>query len=66
MPLSRPLIGELRVILREEYGVDVSDKEAKEIGTNLVRYFSLLAKIDSRESSPPEPPQPTARGTGPP
>lgn len=52
MPLSRPLIGELRMILREEYGVEVSDKEAEEIGMNFVRYFAFLEKIDNRPDPP--------------
>lgn len=52
MPLSPSLIGELRVILREEYGVDVDDMEAEEIAMNLVRYFSLLEKINSRSDPP--------------
>jgi len=46
MPLSKALIGELRVILKEEYGTDVSEREADEIGSNLVRYFDFLAKLD--------------------
>lgn len=50
MALSKAIIGELRSILREEYGADVNDVEAAEIGTNLVRYFDLLAQIDHRAS----------------
>lgn len=53
MTLSNALIGELRVILREEYGKEVSDAEASEIGKNLVRYFSLLAKVAHRTGGIP-------------
>ena len=80
MTLSNALIGELRVILQEEYGADVSEAEAVEIGTNLVRYFSLLGKIGNRDATASieheqlpdagaggrESMPPTPRGTGPP
>lgn len=49
MPLSHPLIGELRVILKEEYGANVSEAEAGEIGQNFVRFFGLLANIAYHE-----------------
>ncbi len=48
MTLSPALIGELQVILREEYGAEVDSTEAAEIGTNLVRYFDFIARIDHR------------------
>lgn len=54
MAISKPLIGELRIILRDVYGTDVSEQEATEIGTNFIRYFDLLAKID-HQSQPNAP-----------
>jgi hypothetical protein len=48
MTLSKSLIGELRAILREEYGVEVSEIEAAEIGQNFVSYFDQLIKITHR------------------
>lgn len=55
MALSKPLIDELRVILREEYGTEVSETEAAEIGQNFVRYFDHLIKIVHRAENTPQP-----------
>ena len=54
MPLSKPLIGKLRLILRKNYGADVTEAEAEEIGTNLVRYYDHLAMLTYREVQPKE------------
>ncbi|MDO8648692.1 MAG: hypothetical protein Q7R81_02820 [Candidatus Peregrinibacteria bacterium] len=48
MTLSKALIGELQIILREEYGAEISETEAAEIGLNFVRYFDQLIKITHR------------------
>jgi len=45
MPLSKELINELNDILREDYGKEFSQKELFEVGTTLLSYFELLAKI---------------------
>jgi len=47
--LSQSTIEELRQILKEEYGHDVSKANASEIAYGLVGYFDLLAKIYHRE-----------------
>ena len=46
--ISQRLINELKQIFKEEYNKDLSDKEAREAGENLVNYFDLLATIDQR------------------
>ena len=46
--LSKQTIEKLQHILKEDYGKDVSLKEASEIAYGLVGYFDLLAKIHHR------------------
>lgn len=44
--ISKELLKELQVIIREEYGKELEMKQISEIGNTLVKYFELLAKID--------------------
>ena len=46
--LSKESIKEFKKIYKEEFGEEISDKEAFEQGTNLVNFFGLLHKIDVR------------------
>lgn len=46
MQISKKLLDELKKIMKEEYGVEYTDTEAHEAGTNLVGYFDLLIKMD--------------------
>lgn len=46
MQISKKLLDELKKIMKEEYGVEYTDAEAHEAGTNLVGYFDLLIKMD--------------------
>ena len=46
--VSKELLEELRAIIREQYGWDLSPKEVSEIGNGLVDYFSLLAELNAR------------------
>jgi hypothetical protein len=46
--LTKPLLNELKEIIKKDYKKEFSDKEISEIGNNLVNYFDLLAKIDYR------------------
>ncbi|SNQ59955.1 hypothetical protein [Candidatus Methanoperedens nitratireducens] len=48
MPISQELLNELKDILREDYGKELSQKELFEVGNSLVLYFDLLARIHSR------------------
>jgi hypothetical protein len=49
--LSQTTVEELRQILKEEYGKDVSQADASEIAHTLVGYFDLLANIYHREKT---------------
>lgn len=49
--VSKERLEELRIIIREECGREVTDKELFEIGNGLINYFSLLAKIRARIES---------------
>jgi hypothetical protein len=51
MSISEATIQELRQILKEDYGKEVTQAEASEIAYTLVRYFDLLAKIYHREKT---------------
>jgi hypothetical protein len=46
--LSNATIQELRQIILEDYGQEISMTEASEIANDLVGYFDLLAKIYHR------------------
>jgi hypothetical protein len=48
--LSQELLKELREIVKEELGKELSDGELFEFGENLLSYFELLAKIYVREN----------------
>lgn len=49
MTISDTTIQDLRQILREDYGREVTQAEASEIIHGLVGYFDLLAKIYHRD-----------------
>jgi len=51
MPISEATIREMREILHEDYGREVTQAEASEITHALVGYFDLLAKIYHREAT---------------
>ncbi len=48
MNLSQELLDELKDILREEFGKELSPKELFDMGNSMVLYFDLLAKINFR------------------
>ncbi len=48
MLISQELLNELKDILREDYGKELSQKELFEVGNSLVLYFDLLTRIHSR------------------
>lgn len=43
--LSEELVLELQKIIKEEYGKDVTLKEAREIGEDLTGYYDILGKV---------------------
>ena len=49
MRLDDKAIEELKQILKEDYGKEVTQAEASEIAHTLVGYFDLLAKVYHRE-----------------
>lgn len=46
--LSKPLLNELKTIMSEDYGKDLSDQEVSQIANTLVGYFDVLAEIAHR------------------
>lgn len=44
MPLSRDAIEELKTIYRKEYGRELSDEAAWEMGHRLLRVFAILMR----------------------
>jgi hypothetical protein len=49
--ISDATIKSFQEVIESEYQVVLDEKEAREILTNWVGYFDLLAKIDHREQS---------------
>jgi hypothetical protein len=47
--LSYEKIAELRQILKDDYGRDVSQADASQIAHALIGYYDLLAKVYHRE-----------------
>jgi len=45
--VSPELVEELRLIIKEDYQVDLQPQEASDVANTLVSFFELLAKIDS-------------------
>ena len=45
--VSAELVEELRMIIREDYQLDLEPQEASEVANTLVDFFELLIKIDS-------------------
>jgi len=50
MKLSKPTIEELKIIMKEEYGVDLSPADCEKLAYSLVGYFGLLQKASIREA----------------
>ena len=46
--LSQALLDELRLILKEDYGQDLTPEQVFEVGNTLVGYFDLLAKFSQK------------------
>ncbi len=44
--VSPALVEELRIIIKEEYQVDLESEEASEMANTLVNFFNLLTKIE--------------------
>lgn len=44
--VSLKLMEELRIIIKEDYQIDLEPQEASEIANTLVNFFNLLTKIE--------------------
>lgn len=44
--VSQELLGELKTIFQEDYGIKLQPQQVSEIGNTLVTFFELLAKIE--------------------
>ena len=52
--VSPELVEELKIIIKEEYQVDLEPQEASEVANTLVNFFNLLAKMESQTEEPNE------------
>ena len=51
MQLTQEAIDEFKTIYKKEFGEDISDGEAREMGTRLLRVFRVLLEVSHE---PPE------------
>jgi len=49
--ISQKLLEELEIIMRENYQVELTPKETKEVADTLVKYGELAVKVFSREKN---------------
>ncbi|MDD5055298.1 MAG: hypothetical protein PHZ00_03445 [Candidatus Peribacteraceae bacterium] len=47
-PISRQLLDEFRAILREEYGLEPSEAEAREMAENILRHYRTAERLLNR------------------
>ena len=47
MHLSQRAIDEFKKIYEEEYGEEISDAEARDMGTRLLRIFMVMFEVDA-------------------
>lgn len=46
--ISKNLLSELKQILKEDHGIELSYQELEKMGYSLIGYFDLLVKINKR------------------
>ena len=46
--ISKERLDEFKKIFKEQFGRDISDEKAREVGQGIVNYFDLLGKIYHR------------------
>lgn len=49
--ITEATIKSFQLVIKSEYQIALDEKDAREILTNLVGYFDVLAKINHREQS---------------
>jgi hypothetical protein len=59
MPLTRTAIDKLKIIYRKQYGEDLTDDAADEMGNRLLRLFAVLMRLPTR------PPDAADKGSNP-
>lgn len=47
--VSQTLVEELRIIIKEDYGVELEMKEAKEVADTLVGFFDILSEVEYQD-----------------
>lgn len=47
--VSKELLVELQLIIKEEYGVELKPKAVSDVGNTLVGFFELLAEINNEK-----------------
>lgn len=47
--VSLELLKQLKIILKEEYGKTLNEKQVFEVAENLVGFFEIFTKIESKE-----------------
>ncbi len=52
--VSLALVEELKIIIKEDYHVDLELEEASEIANTLVNFFNLLTKIEFEDNNQAE------------
>lgn len=45
--VSKELLDEFRVILREEYGLEPSEAEAREMAQNILHYYRTIERLSN-------------------
>jgi len=48
--LSRQLVQELKIILEEEFGLDLTNQEAEAVGNELVASYEVLIKLNEHKN----------------
>lgn len=48
--VSKQLLAELKIILHEEYGIDLPDEDIEEFGNCLVNCFKILSESEEAEN----------------
>lgn len=49
--ISKELLKELHQIIKEDYGVDLTDQIVAHIGNSLLLYFELLLKVEDESKT---------------
>ncbi len=49
--VSPALVEELRIIIKEDYQIDLEPEDASEIANTLVNFFNLLTKIELEDNN---------------